>query len=286
MTNFNDTNTNKNSSGNTKFLSELRGASIIVTIVLISLLALSVGLYAYMQKTPPKHVIIDDQMDLFTSSELDEIEELANELSEERNQNVAVVVTDDKGWEYSDDDDGYQAYVDDYYSENFIDTPFQDNSGFIIFLDLTNMDVGGKYFYIYTYGTAFYSASDAEVTDIFEQHKPELRQGKYSSVVCSVLSELTNKDYDFGSIIISGAIMVIVPLLIVVLFYFFAFKPKKLDAYPDGAVYLNAGKCGKMEATDAFVNRSVTVVHHSSSSSGGGGGGGGAGHSGGGGGHF
>ena len=40
MTNFNDTNTNKNSSGNTKFLSELRGASIIVTIVLISLLAL------------------------------------------------------------------------------------------------------------------------------------------------------------------------------------------------------------------------------------------------------
>ena len=82
MTNFNDTNTNKNSSGNTKFLSELRGASIIVTIVLISLLALSVGLYAYMQKTPPKHVIIDDQMDLFTSSELDEIEELANEMAE------------------------------------------------------------------------------------------------------------------------------------------------------------------------------------------------------------
>ncbi|MCR4730085.1 MAG: TPM domain-containing protein [Saccharofermentans sp.] len=282
---FNELNQNQGKGPKLSVLSELNGASIGVGIALICIIIASVVFYIFMNLSPKKTVKVVDDADLFTSEEIDNIEDAAKKLSKEKDINVVIVTTNNKGKNYTNSDDDEKRFAEDYYMKSVKTVPLQNNSGVCILIDVTLDYQGGRFFWLYTYGTAHFAVSDDECYSLFRRYLSELGSGEYGTAVEGITKDL--KEYSYQSY---GAIVfftIIIPIGMSLLSMFVATPRRRLDKLPAIGTYSIPGS-NVVAKADNFVSKKV--IHHESSSSGGGGGGfsggGGGGFSGGGGGGF
>ena len=130
--------------------SELSGASIGVAIGLLVIVILAIAFYIFMNLSPAKRVKIDDSANIFTKSQETYIEGLVKNLSRDKDINVVLVTTRDKGRGYGNDDDSCKKFAEDYYMKNVNTVPLQNNSGICILVDLTIDEDGQRFFWLYT----------------------------------------------------------------------------------------------------------------------------------------
>ena len=255
-------------------LSELNGASISVGIALICIIIASVVFYVFMNLSPKKTVKVVDDADLFSSEQLDDIEDLAKKLSKEKDINVVIVTTDNKGAGYTNSDDDEKRFAEDYYMKSVKTVPLQNNSGVCILIDITLDYKGGRFFWLYTYGTAHFAVSDDECYSIFRNHLDQLGSGDYGNAVKGIVTELGGYEYqNFGPVVF---FTIIVPVILSFFATMIASPKRRLDRLPAISTYSIPGT-NIIDKNDKFLSK--RVIHHESSSSGGGGfsGGGGGG---------
>jgi uncharacterized membrane protein YgcG len=237
-----------------------------------------------MNLSPKKTVKVVDDADLFTSEEMDNIEDAAKKLSKEKDINVVIVTTKDKGSKYSNSDEDEKRFAEDYYMKSVKTVPLQNNSGVCILIDVTLDYQGGRFFWLYTYGTAHFAVSDDECYSLFRRYLLELGRGEYGTAVEGITQALNNYSYQSYAAIVFFTI--IIPIGFSFLSLGIATPRRRLDKLPAIGTYSIPGS-NIVEKNEAFLSKKV--IHHESSSSGGGGGfsgGGGGGFSGGGGGGF
>ena len=283
---YNELNQDQGKGPKLSVFSELNGASIGVGIALICIIIGSIVFYIFMNLSPKKTVKVVDDANLFTSEEIDDIEDAAKKLSKEKDINVVIVTTKDKGARYTNSDADEKKFAEDYYMKSVKTVPLQNNSGVCILIDITLDYQGGRFFWLYTYGTAHFAVSDDECMSLFRKHLDELGSGEYGSAVKGITRELNDYSYQsYGAIIF---FTIFIPIGLSILGTNIATPKRRLDTVPFIGTYSQAG-ANIVEKSDVF--KSKKVIHHESSSSGGGysGGGfsgGGGGFSGGGGGGF
>ncbi len=279
---INEMNQNQGKGPKLSVLSELNGASIGVGIGLICVIIASLVFYIFMNLSPKKTVKVVDDADLFTSQELDDITDAAKKLSKEKDINVVIVTTNDKGKKYSNSDADEKRFAEDYYMDNVKTVPLQNNSGVCILIDVTLDYQGGRFFWLYTYGTAHFAVSDDDCYSLFRKYLSELGSGEYGTAVEGITKDLNDFSYQsYGAIVF---FTIIIPVGMSLVMTGLASPRRRLDKLPAISTYSIPGT-NRVEKNDIFKSKSV--IHHTSSSSGGGfSGGGGGGFSGGGGGGF
>lgn len=260
--------------------------------LLIAIIVFSIGFFIAMYQSPPKKVSITDDADIFTRSEMRDIEEIAEKLSKRDNINVVIITTRNKNssirghHRYSNSDEDCNEFAADYYTQEAVKHSFRDNSGICILIDLTLDYSGGRYFRLYTNGTAYYAISNSEADDIFRSHKSELANEEYGEAIQDILHDVSKHDFNDGLVFFLSNIMLIFAIPLALLFTRISSRSKKLDKAPSSDKYRVQRDISGFR--DTFLRKTVSTVRISSSSGGGGGGGGfsGGGHSGGGGGRF
>ena len=269
--------------------SELSGASIGVGIGLLVLVIFAIGFYVFMNLSPAKKVRVDDHAEIFTEAEEKELMELASKLSSDKDINVVIVTTRNKGDGYTNSDADCARYAGDYYMRNVNTVPLQNNSGVCILVDLSIDEDGQRFFWLYTYGTAHFAVSDDNCSRLFYNNKELLGRKEYAHALSNILDSLGNYSYQgYGAIVF---FTIIVPILAGLLITKLATPSRKLDPVPAMSTYSVNDLVKAIQNTDIFKYRTVVRMESSSSGGGGGGfsgggGGGGGGFSGGGGGRF
>ena len=272
-------------------LSELNGASIGVGIGLLCIIIASLVFYIFMNLSPAKTVKVVDDADLFTAQEIDDITSAAKKLSKDKDINVVIVTTKDKGSRYSDSDEDEKRFAEDFYMKNVKTVPLQNNSGVCILIDVTLDYEGGRFFWLYTYGTAHFAVDDDDCYSLFRKYLDKLGNGEYGAAVEGITKDLGQFSYqNYGAIVF---FTIIIPVGLALVITSLASPRRRLDKMPAISTYSIPGN-NRVEKKDTFLKKKV--IHHESSSSGGGfsggggggfsGGGGGGGFSGGGGGRF
>jgi len=280
---INEMNQNKDNGPKLSVLSELNGASISVGIGLLVIIILSIAFYIFMNLSPAKTVKVVDDAELFTSEEIDDIKDAAKKLSKDKDISVVIVTTNNKGKKYTNSDEDEKRFAEDFYMENVKTVPLQNNSGVCILIDVTLDYQGGRFFWLYTYGTAHFAVSDDECYSLFRKYLSELGSGEYGTAVEGITIDLGQYSYQsYGAIVF---FTIIIPIGLSLIVTGIASPKRRLDKLPAISTYSVAGS-NKVDKSDKFIKKKV--IHHESSSSGGGGfsGGGGGGFSGGGGGGF
>lgn len=266
-------------------LSEFSAVSVTTAVIMIVIIIACIGIYIAMNIRPDKNCYVIDDADLFSADELSDIRKAARQLSDEKDINVVIITTDDKGPGYdSGTDEDYTDFARDVYRDRCISNSFRDNSGILILIDVTNYErYNDRFFWIYTYGTSYFTITDAECNRIFGRYKSDLTACRYGRTVLNILDDMDGYNWHSGGVIFTYVISLVIPLAAAAVVTHFMFRKNKLDQRPDTSNYRT--DFVDLGSADKFLNRTVTVTY-SSSGSGGGGGGGGGGHSGGGGGHF
>lgn len=252
----------------------------------VGLIAVFIGCFAFyifMSSSPKKHVIVDDDARIFTNAEENELERLASRLSRDEDINVVIVTTADKGRGYSNSDEDCAKFAADYYADKCIKTSLVNNSGICIFIDLTIDEPGQRFFWIYTYGTAYFAIDDDECNKIFASQRTELSNGEYYQALENIFGKLGK--YNYESVEIMAFFTLVIPALLSLLITWLCTSPPGLDKKPKSKEYEVSSEGLNLKETLVKTQR---IRHESSGGgfSGGGGGGGGGGHSGGGGGRF
>ena len=259
--------------------SELNGASIGVGIALVCIIIASIAFYIFMNLSPAKSVKVNDDANLFTAEELEDITDAAKKLSKEKDINVVIVTTRDKGKGYSNSDDDEKRFAEDYYMDHVKTVPLQNNSGVCILIDVTLDAPGQRFFWLYTYGSAHFAVDDDDCYQLFRNYMTELGNGEYGFAVNGITNDLKRFTYTNYAPIIFFTLVIPVGLALIITSM--ASPKRKLDKVPAISVYSGAGP-NIVEKFDKYKSR--RVVHMSSDSGGGGfSGGGGGGFSGGGG---
>ncbi len=280
---INEMNQSQEKSPKLSVLSELNGTSIGVGIGLICIIIASVIFYVFMNLSPAKTVKVIDDADLFTSQELDDITKSAKKLSKDKDINVVIVTTNNKGKKYTNSDEDEKRFAEDFYMENVKTVPLQNNSGVCILIDVTLDYQGGRFFWLYTYGTAHFAVDDDDCYSLFRKYFSQLGSGEYGTAVNGITNDLGKFSYQsYGAIVF---FTIIIPVGLSFAVTAMASPRRRLDKLPAISTYSIPGS-NIVEKNDIF--KSKKVIHHTSSSGGGGGfsGGGGGGFSGGGGGGF
>lgn len=280
---------NINNSQKISIWSELSGASIGVGIGLLVIVIVAVFFYIFMNLSPAKKVRVDDFAGVFSEQEEKELFDLADSLSKEKDINVVIVTTRNKGDGYTNSDEDCAKYAGDYYMRNVNTVPLQNNSGICILVDLTIDKDGQRFFWLYTYGTAHFAVSDEECQRLFYRNKEQLGRGEYATALSNVVRNLNEYSYKgYGAIVF---FTIIIPILGAWIITKMATPSRKLDPAPATSQYrISSPKA--VTGSDHFLRQTVVRMESSSSSGGGGGGfsggggGGGGGFSGGGGGRF
>lgn len=276
--------TSKKNNNKISLFGEMSMMSVTASILLILLVVACVAFYIFMSSSPKKKVRVDDDAQIFTSSEERELQELAEDLSEDKDINVIIVTTRDKGRGYSNSDEDCARYAGDYYADACIKTSLVNNSGICIFIDLTIDEPGQRFFWIYTYGTAYFAIDDDECTSLFQSQRSRLSEGDYYGALTRIFDDL--EDYDYESVAPMTFFCLIIPAILSLFITWVATSPKGLDKKPASKNYMIP--CEGLKLSDK-VTKTRKIRHESSSGggySGGGFSGGGGGHSGGGGGRF
>lgn len=287
----------KNTKKNTKqpvkkntvsFWSELKSMQV-GAIILILLLIIGCGFIYYLMNVSPKKItIVEDGADIFTSSEEKELKSIADALSKDKDINVLIVTTRDKGPDYGQSREERSRFAEDYYKEHAISSSMRNNSGICYLIDLSTDEPGRRFMWLFTFGTSYYAMDDDEVQSLFVKHKEEFSSENYYDATLAYFEDLKAYDYENLSYIL--IITLFLPAIVAWIMARLISGGKALDPVPIGNTYLRAKK--EIEAKDVMIKQTKTYHPPSSSSgsSGGGGGGfsggGGGGHSGGGGGFF
>ena len=288
---INEMNQNQGKGPKLSVLSELNGTSIGVGIGLICIIIASITFYIFMNLSPKKTVKVVDDANLFTSEEFEEIEDAAKKLSKDKDINVVIVTTNDKGKKYSNSDKDEKRFAEDYYMDNVKTVPLQNNSGVCILIDVTLDYEGGRFFWLYTYGTAHFAVDDDDCYSLFRKYLSELGAGDYGTAVKGITKDLGKFSYQsYGAIVF---FTILIPVGMALIISSLATPKRRLDKVPAIITY-SGHAVNKIEKKDIFTGK--RIIHHESSSGGGGGfsgggggfsgGGGGGGFSGGGGGRF
>ena len=277
---------------------EMSALSGVVLAGVIALVIFSIGLYVYMNLIPPKHVVVQDDAGIFTDDQLEELEDFAEDLKKAHDINIVIATTRNNPRGTSDED--CKAYAADIYKEHCISTSMQDNSGFCIYIDLTIDQPGSRFFWLYTYGTAYFSVTDEDCNMLFSRYKGELQTQEYFVAIYNIMCDLDAVDYHSTGLVMTYGSSIIIPMILALIITFACTHKGKLDTIPKSVQYIDRSKCKTIEQSDEYVRQSTRVYRNESSSGGGGfhgggfsggggggfGGGGGGGHSGGGGGRF
>ena len=133
---------------------EASAVSGLVLFLIVALVIGSVAAFIYMNRIPPKSSLIKDDAGIFSATELEELNKLAEELKDNNDINVIIATTRNNPRGTSDE--ACKSYAETIYKENCISTSMQDNSGICIYIDLTLDKPGQRFFWLYTYGTAYY----------------------------------------------------------------------------------------------------------------------------------
>lgn len=163
---------------------EISAASGIALLIMAAIVVGAIVLFVFLNRVPDKTYEIIDDAGIFTDDEYEELEEMAEELMEEKDINVVIATTRDNPYGTMDSD--CKEYAADFYKDNCITSPLRDNSGICIYVDLTMDSPGNRYFYIYTYGNAYYSVSNDSCQGLFKDEKPLLNDGYYSEAIYNV----------------------------------------------------------------------------------------------------
>ncbi len=268
---------------------ELNALSGVALAVIAGIVILSIAAFIFMNRIPPKRTKIIDDAGIFSSEEYADLEDAAEKLKDDNDINVVVVTTRDNP--NGTDDSDCRKYAADVYKKYCIHTSMQDNSGICILIDLTLDFPGGRYFWLYTYGTAYFAVDSDECNRLFGAYRKELGNGEYYTSIRGIFGELADKDYHSTGLILTYGACIIIPLILAAGVTLLCTHRPKLDPVPKSKQYIDRPNSRSIEVTDTFVRKNTRVYHTSSSSGGGGGGGGfsgggGGGHSGGGGGRF
>jgi len=280
---------NTNKSTKLSIWSELSGASIGVGIGLLVLVIFAVFFYIFMNLSPAKKVRVDDFAEVLSENEEKDLKDLASKLSADKDINVVIVTTRNKGDGYTNSDEDCAKYAGDYYMRNVNTVPLQNNSGVCILVDLSIDEDGQRFFWLYTYGTAHFAVSDDNCSRLFYNNKELLGRKEYGHALSNILDSLGNYSYQgYGAIVF---FTIIVPILAGLLITKIATPSRRLDPVPAMSTYSVTDSMKAIQNTDVFKYRTVVRMESSSSGGGGGGfsgggGGGGGGFSGGGGGRF
>ena len=279
----------KNNNQKISIWNELSGASIGVGIGLLVTVIIAIVFYIFMNLSPAKKVRVDDFAGIFSEQEEQELYDLAENLSKEKDINVVVVTTRNKGDGYTNSDADCAKYAGDYYMRNVNTVPLQNNSGICILVDLTIDKDGQRFFWLYTYGTAHFAVSDDQCSNLFYSNKELLGRGEYAHALTNILNRLNDYSYKgYGAIVF---FTMIIPVLGAWLITKMATPKRRLDPAP-AASYYRIKTDKPVTGDDIFLRKTVVRMESSSGGgggggfSGGGGGGGGGGFSGGGGGRF
>lgn len=263
---------------------ELSALSAPLIALIFLIIAACIALYIGMNIRVDKTVYVRDDAEIFTNKEIKQIKKIASNLSDDEDINVIVYTTRDKGVGYDNSDEDCDKFVRELYIDKCIPTDlqrFRDNSGFFIYIDLTEDVPGRRYIQIYTYGTAHYEIGNDECNDILQSHRKALSNGDYGEAVIDILSGLEGRNINDSGKAFMYAISIILPAILAFLITWAMSKNKRLDKAPSTSQY----KVSHYDEgdNDKFIRKSVVVTTSSSSSGGGGSfGGGGGGHSGGG----
>lgn len=269
-------------------LGEVSAVSGLILAGIVALVIFSIASFIYMNRIPPKSVTILDEAGIFNAKEEKRLKKLADDLMDDHDINVVIATT--RNNKHGLDDDDCKDNASEYYKDNCISTSMQDNSGICLYIDLTQDKPGYRFFWLYTYGTAYYTVDDDKCQRLFGKYKSELQDEDYFEAISSILEDLDDYDYHSTGLVVTYGCSMIIPLLLAALITFLCTKKQSLDLAPGSAQYIVRKKCNVIENTDVFLRKSTRVYHTSSGGGGGGGGGhgggGGGGHSGGGGGRF
>ena len=266
---------------------EMSMMSVMGTIGLIALVIVCFAFYGFMSSSPKKRVSVVDDADVFTSRELRDLQDMAEDLSRSEDINVVIITTRDKGRGYSNSDEDCAQFAEDYYADTCIKTSLVNNSGVCILVDLTLDSPGNRFFWIYAYGTACFAIGEDECYELFNSQRSALSDQEYYEALSNILDKLDK--YDYQSTALVTFLCLIVPALLAWAITAIATVPRNLDKKPESKVYETPESSLVL---DDRVTRTRRIKHESSSGggfSGGGGGfsgGGGGGHSCGGGGRF
>lgn len=257
-----------------------------ILVAVIALVIASVFVYIYLTQTPKKNVVIEDNAELLTQSEEREMKTLARDLSNDKDINVVIVTTDDKGVNYAQDDEGSESFAQDKYRQLSERTDFKDNSGVLLLIDMEN-----RYVYIYTYGTAHAAVTNEECVVMTDSVVSDLGAERYAAAFQSLIGQIQNGDFFSLALVMVYVLLFLGPLVIVAIVLRIATHNKRSKITTDYSTYLDMTNTRDTGDKDVFDHKTVTVTTTSSGGGygggrSGGGGGGGGGRSGGGGSHF
>lgn len=272
-------------------LSEFSALSAVLIVVMVVGMLLSLAFYIWMAIPPSKVYKLDDDANLFSENEEEELLSLMKSISRKKDINVMVITTEDKGSGYGNSDGDSVRYAQDRFKDLAKFQPFKDNSGVLIMVDMEN-----RFFYIVTYGTAKASITNNECDSIYNRQLSFLQQGEYFTAIRRSLEEVADHNFTSGLLIFTYASFIIGPIGIVALVIKILLRRKRSKITVDHRTYFDAKNSVNVGDEDIFEKETVSVTYHSSGSSGArggfsgggfsGGGGGGGGGFGGGGGHF
>lgn len=197
---------------------EINSLSITAGIGILILMLACIAGYIYLIIPTPKKVLIDDSAEVLTKEEEEDLEDLAEDLSSRRDMNVIIITTRDKGKGYTDSDEDCAEYCLDQYDKIVRKNKVKDNSGMIIFLDLTIDEPGERFFWMYTYGSTFLAIDDNEINRLFEMAKPGLEEQDYEEAFESILKEVKsrrwNKEKELSGTVVAAVIPVVLAIII------------------------------------------------------------------------
>lgn len=262
----------------TSALSEFSVLSAGILAAVIILVVVSIAVYVFMMRPPVKTSAVEDSAGLFSQTDKREIANLAGNLSREKQINVIVVTTTEKGGAYAQSDEGSRSFSEDKYKTLSHSQSFKDNSGVLILIDMEN-----RYVYIYTYATAHAAVTDGECTQMTDSVIPLLKNQQYAKAIESLIAKISNNDFLSGALVAVYALYIAGPVLIAVAVIYFVGRRRRNKITTDYVTYMDRVKTHDKGDQDIFVRKSVTVTTTSSGTGISGGFGGGGGFSGGGG---
>ena len=272
-------------------LSEFSALSAGILAVVIVFALVSLALYVYMIRPPEKKVDIEDKAGLLSKDEESDLLKKAKKIRSDKQINVIIVTTDDKGSKYAYGDEGSKEFAIDKYNKLAEAIPLKDNSGIIFLVDMQN-----EYLYIYSYATAHAVIPDEECQAMAESVAYKFTDQEYAEGLDSLLDQLENRSFFSGALLMVYLLYIVGPIAITALVLYTVLHRRRNKITVNQATYLDPTASEANEDQDIFLRKTTSVTYASSGSgisgggfSGGGfsgGGGGGGGRGGGGGAHF
>lgn len=230
---------------------ELSATSATCIILLILLVAGSIALYIFMNIVPEKKILYQDDAAIFTEDEAETIEKLAEELMEKDDINVVVATTRLNPLGTSDSD--CKEYAEQIYKENCISTSMRDNSGICIYIDLTIDKPGMRFFWIYTYGSAYYSVSDDDCNMLFNGQKKLLQEENYGEAVINIMKKLDEVEFHSTGLVVIYGCSILIPIILALIVTGVSTMKSNLDPVPSSSQYTVKNLCKTLENSDTFV---------------------------------